>query len=631
MSALLVFSPFRLDVDNERLWCGEEKIHLRPKAFAVLRHLINQQERLVSRDELVHAIWPDTKISDVVLRGCLREIRQALGDSVQTPRFIETVPRRGWRFVASLSTTTLPLTSEEESPAHTQPALRLQTSHPLVGRENELKQLQQYLEKAQRNEPQIVFISGEVGIGKTALLDAFLTQAATTARVWIARGQCVEQYGAGEPYLPILEALDRLCRESETKPMLPLFRRHAPMWLLQLPGVLDLTEGGLPPLALQGATQDRMLREMAGFLEALTIDRTLVLVLEDIHWSDASTLALITYLARRREAARLLIVGTYRPAEVIRRKHSLRSVVQELAQSGHCQELPLSSLSERAVSEYVTRRFPGKALPTTLGKIVHLYTEGNPLFVVNMVEHLIAQGVLVQQKGEWEVRGQLQQLQQRTPETLRHLIEGQLDRLNTEEQHLLEVGSVVGMEFSATVVAAALGEDLITTEACCATLARHHLFLRVAGTQADQERRLATRYRFLHSLYLDVIYERLPQAKRRQLHQRIGAYKEQEYGERAIAIAPELATHFKEGREYHRAVHYLGLAAQTAMQRQGPHEALTHLHQAQALLATLPESPELRKQLSDVQRALRHPVLSLANTKDRRDTGLTRATLRKIA
>jgi predicted ATPase len=431
--------------------------------------------------------------------------------------------------------------------------------------------------------------------------------------VWTARGQCVEQYGVGEPYLPVLEALGRLCQASETKQVIPVLRQYAPTWLLQLPGVVDSEEEERLQRLLQGATQDRMLREMAAFMEALTAERILVLVLEDLHWSDASTLSLLAYLARRREAARVMIVGTYRPAEVMRRKHSLRSIVQELAQSGHCQELPLAGLSEHAVSEYVTRRFPGEILPTSVSKTVYRYTEGNPLFVVNVVEYLIFQGSIAQRTGGGELQQQLSQLQRSVPDTLRHLIEEQLDRLSAEEQRLLEVGSVAGVEFSATLVAAGLEEDLITVEERCATLARHQLFLETIGMTVGQERRSASRYRFLHSLYHRLVYERLSTARRRQLHLSIGEHKERAYGERAAAVAGELAVHFEEGRDYPRAVQYLTLAAQTAMQRQAPEEAFLHLHQAQELLATLPASPKLRKQLSDVQRALQHPSLLLAH------------------
>ncbi len=632
MSSLLVFPPFRLDIDNERLWLGDAELHLRPKAFAVLLYLIDQRGRLVSRVELVHAIWRDTKISDVVLRGCLREVRQALGDSVHTPQFIETVPRRGWRFIAPLSTTLLPSMSDYQSRKdRTRHVPRLQLSTSLVGREAELEQLQQYLEEAQGNDRQVVFVTGEVGIGKTALLDALLTQAAATAGVWTARGQCVEQYGVGEPYLPVLEALGRLCQASETKEVIPCLRQHAPTWLLQLPGIMDSGEEERLQRLLRGATQDRMLREMAAFIEALTAER--MLVLEDLHWSDASTLSLLAYLARRREAARLLIVGTYRPAEITRRNSSLRSIVQELAQSRHCRELPLAGLSERDVSEYVMRRFPEKALPATLGKTVYRYTEGNPLFVVNVVEYLIFQDSLTQRTGAGDMQEQLSQLQRSVPDTLRHVIEGQLDRLSAEEQRLLEVGSVAGVEFSATIVAAGLEENLITVEERCATLARHQLFLETVGLPVGRERRSATRYRFLHSLYHKLVYERLSTARRRHLHLSIGEHKERAYGGRAAEVATELATHFEEGRDYPRAVRYLTFAAKTAMQRHAPREASLHLHQAQELLATLPQSPELNKQLNDVQRALHHPLLLLANAEARnvRPTGLSQTKLRKIS
>jgi DNA-binding winged helix-turn-helix (wHTH) protein len=107
----LAFLSFRLDLTNEQLWQGSEERPLRPKAFAVLRYLVEHAGRLVSRDELVQAVWGKTKVSEAVLRGCLREIRHALADTVETPRFIETVPRRGWRWIAPLNPTPQPVSS----------------------------------------------------------------------------------------------------------------------------------------------------------------------------------------------------------------------------------------------------------------------------------------------------------------------------------------------------------------------------------------------------------------------------------------------------------------------------------------------------------------------------------------
>lgn len=213
----------RLDSDSGILWLGTQEIRLRPKAFAVLHTLVKQAGRIVSREEIVRVVWSHTKVSEVVLRGCLREIRQALGDSTQSPRFIETIPRRGWRFLSPLtpasrrSVAKQPLRTHRIYPTHQ----LSQLPTLLIDREKELVHLWQHLEQAQHGKRQIVFVTGEVGIGKTALLDAFLMRAAATANVWTARGQCVEQYGAGEPYLPVLEALGRLCQDSEAKQVIP--------------------------------------------------------------------------------------------------------------------------------------------------------------------------------------------------------------------------------------------------------------------------------------------------------------------------------------------------------------------------------------------------------------------------
>jgi len=163
----------------------------------------------------------------------------------------------------------------------------------LVDREEALEHLWQDFEKAQRWKGRIAFVTGEAGMGKTALLDTFLAQAVTRTEVRIARGQCIGQYGAGEPYLPVLEALNRLCRSSTEKQFIPLLHQQAPLWLLQMPGLLIPADEVRLQESLRGASQDRMLREIAAFIEAATVKRCLILVLEDLHWSDISTLALL--------------------------------------------------------------------------------------------------------------------------------------------------------------------------------------------------------------------------------------------------------------------------------------------------------------------------------------------------
>src|SRR5688572_1754416 len=133
-----------------------------------------------------------------------------------------------------------------------------------------------------------------------------------------------------------------------------------------------------------------MLREMAEVIEALTAETPLLLVLEDLHWSDYSTLDLISALARRRQPARLMILATYRPVETVLSSHPLRLVKQDLQSRRLCHELPLGLLSETAVAEYLAARFPGREWPAGLPRLLHERTEGNPLFLVNLVDYWLA-------------------------------------------------------------------------------------------------------------------------------------------------------------------------------------------------------------------------------------------------
>src|SRR5712692_6466823 len=325
---LIFFHPFRLDLPNERLWRGEQQLPLRPKPFAILRDLVEHADTLVTKADLQAAVWGKTQVAEGVLKGYLRDLRRVLGDDAAAPRFIETVTRRGYRFIAPLAPSPLPVSSfkfQVSSSTHPQ----LPTPRP-VGREAELAQLHGWLEQARGGERQVVFVSGEAGIGKTAVVEAFVAQAAAAGGLWIGHGQCIDHYGAGEAYLPVLAALGQLGREPGQERLLAILRQQAPTWLVQMPGLLSTAELEVLQRQTLGATRERMLREMAEALEALTAEQPLVLVLEDLHWSDAATLDLVAFVARRREPARLLVIGTYRPVEVILRDHPLKSMKKAL-------------------------------------------------------------------------------------------------------------------------------------------------------------------------------------------------------------------------------------------------------------------------------------------------------------
>jgi DNA-binding winged helix-turn-helix (wHTH) protein len=278
-SPMIRFQTFRLDTTNQCLWQGESRVELTPKAFGVLRYLVEHAGRLVTPEELLEALWPATYVNPEVLRKYVLEIRRALGDRPDKPVFIETRPKRGYQFVASVI---------DESAAGT---LSPEGTKTIVGREPALAELGGYLARAQRNERQVLFITGEAGIGKTALVDEFQRRAGVDVpRICIVRGQCVEGYGGKEPYYPVLEAVGQLCRISGGDSVVQTLARQAPTWLVQLPALLTQEHREMLQREIQGATRDRMLREISEALETIASDRPLLLIFEDLHWGDHSTI-----------------------------------------------------------------------------------------------------------------------------------------------------------------------------------------------------------------------------------------------------------------------------------------------------------------------------------------------------
>ncbi|ETX05513.1 MAG: hypothetical protein ETSY2_22480 [Candidatus Entotheonella gemina] len=244
----LQFESFRLDLSREQLSQGEDVILLTNKAFEILRYLVEHADRLVTRDALLEAVWPETFVSEAALTVCIHELRRALGDQAQTPKFIETVRGRGYRFLAPVNALAASSTGRETA----EPALS--PASGLAGRQAELDQLHTWYAQALGGERQIVFVTGEAGIGKTSLVDAFIGQVETTGPQWIGHGQCIEQYGAGEAYLPLLEALGRLCRGAEGEHFIALLAQQAPSWLVQMPALLSADEFDL--LQRRGGRRD---------------------------------------------------------------------------------------------------------------------------------------------------------------------------------------------------------------------------------------------------------------------------------------------------------------------------------------------------------------------------------------
>ena len=532
-----------------------EPIRLRPKTWEVLRYLAERPGALVTKRELMNAVWSDVSVTESVMNKSIGELRAAFHDASKKPRFIETVQRRGFRFIARVNTG---LPAASHAPPTDEASGLLQADHrtpagvPFVGRGKELLALDDLLARAHDGSRQLAFVTGSAGIGKTALLDAFLERVIRTSAtpVWILRGGCVEQHGPREAYMPVLEALERLAHHPDATRLTPLLRRVAPTWLAQMSWLIRPGDADALRQSLQLVSPQRMLREFAGLMEAVATDVTVVLVLEDLHWSDASTIDLLSVLGQRRDAARLLVIGTYRQADAIVGEHPLMSAVRALQMHRRCVELPLDDLSEAAVSDYLSARFPGNDFAPALARPIHAHTDGNPLFTVGVVDHMLLRGDILETAPGWALRGPLEEIDLGVPDDVRLLIEDQFRGLGPADRALVQAASVAGNKFTPLVVAAALGADVADTEMRCDAFARAHRFLRVAGRMVWPDGNVTNRYSFTHELYRQVVYADIPEGACMRLHQRIGHALEAAHGRggRTLRSAPSISSGATTGR-----------------------------------------------------------------------------------
>jgi DNA-binding winged helix-turn-helix (wHTH) protein/tetratricopeptide (TPR) repeat protein len=585
--SLIRFPPYELDLRTGQLRRAGTAVALRPKTFAVLQHLAERPGELVSKRALLDAVWGDVAVSEDVVRISAGELRAALGDERMSPRYIETVHRRGYRFVAPIA----PAATAERPRPEPMPDDR-SAGHVMVGRARERDQLASWIAAAADGRRQIGFVTGEAGIGKTTLVDMALgALAGTQAGFAVGRGQCIEHYGGGAAYLPVLAALASLAAGPERTRVEAVLRDQAPRWLLGAIGF---------PAAGEAAPDNTTLQRLAAILETLAAAAPLVLVLEDVQWSDYSTLDLLSVLAHRGTPSRLLVLCTLRPADAIAHAHPVMPVKRELLRKALAREIPLGGLSTADVAGYLAARFDGEPLPDDLLSLVVDRSEGNPFFVVTMVDHLLEHALLVRQGEQWRLRGPFEALRTMIPDGIHAVVEPRLERLDENELSVLEAASVAGPEFAAHAIgiAAQPGRDVEAVERICDSLVRRQEILCARGESRWPDKAASARYAFRHAIYRQVIYSRLGSAARQRLHQVIGERLELAYAGRTDEVASELAAHFERSRDLERAIRYHADAAARARQLFSYAEARLHLEAALDLMGVQPETADgLRRQI----------------------------------
>lgn len=478
-----------------------------------------------------------------------------------------------------------------------------------IGRGEELALLAELLEAASAGSGQLVTIAGEPGAGKSTLAHAFLRRARMTSpRARLALGRSPEHFGSAEAYSPFLDALGNLLAGGERDTLVPRLLEVAPTWAVHFPG-LAIDADAMAGEALAGMrSRDRMPREFAAFVAAIAggdDGRPLVLLLEDLQWADPASVDLLVYLAPRLDNLRLMLVGTYRPADVESQRHPLRAGLASLGRGN----LPWSEISPAPfaggeVAAFLEREL-GAPPPAELVEFALRRTEGNPLFLLNVLNHLLQSGAVTRDGGRVVLARSLDSMDRIVPEGIVALIREKVDRLEESDRRMLSVASVEGLEFTAGVVARLTERDEMEVEERLRALqAAHRLVepigdLELAGGYSSQ------RYRFVHSLYQHAFYDTLAPKRRAAKHLLTAEALAALHAGRLEPVRVALALHFELGRDFPRAIEHTLAAAELAGAR-NPRDARPLLAKALDLAARLPPEAAVAQRAALLVRLGRH-------------------------
>lgn len=458
----------------------------------------------------------------------------------------------------------------------------------LAGRRQELDRMRAAFESVRTpgGPGSMLSISGDAGLGKTTLAEEFLAELESLdIPPWVARGRCSERLTKTDALAPILECLDELTRgKSGPEPAL-LMKREAPGWFtLFAPGTED-------PRQTNRTSQERMRREFVRFFEALSLIRPVVMFLDDLHWADESTCDLLEYLIPRLRDTRILILATYRPAGLFS-THPFVPVRTALERRDACVDVPLGHLSRADLEDYLNRRFPLNSFPAEFIEVVRERTEGNPLFLRELLSFLIDGKILAEQQGRWVLNREVPAIRKLMPIGAHAIIRLQVGRFEDRDRRLLECAAVQGVEFDSAVISRVLNMDPVVVEEQFQALERVHRFVRSVDERQLPDRTLSTRYRFVHVLFQNALYADLPPTRRATLSLAVADAMTGLPAESGAARAAGIALLFEAGRDPRRAAEYFQRAARHSASVFAYPEAVTLCESGLRCLLSLPESNE---------------------------------------
>ncbi len=545
---IYAFGDCELDEVRFELRRHGTAVPLEPKTFDVLAYLVKSPDRVVSKDELLDAVWPRQVVSESVLPKCVAAVRRIIGDAA-----IRTVHGRGYRFVALVERRH----GTADATAAPVPAV------PFVGYAHALDRLRLALAGAMTGRGRLVLLAGDPGIGKTRTADE-LAREARERGASVLIGRAYEGDGA-PPYWPWIQVLRAATSASSAPPRRSARHTGPGAGIADLLAHLEGEDGATAARAADAEhARFRLFDSISTALRSEAQRQPLVIVLDDLHWADEASLQLLGFAAGEIDGASMLIVATYRELE-LRRGHPLSTLLGRLARQAACERVVLHGFSRGDTGRMIAG-ICGAAVPDDVAAAVHDMTEGNPFFVQELARLLIAGGDIAQLS-----RGALDLA---LPQSVRDAIGRRVDALPAPCVAVLHSAAVLGRELALPVLARV---------AAVADAAALELVGEAVQARILDATDVPGRYRFHHSLIRQTLYDELSTPERMRLHARAADALEASAGPDLDPVLDDLAHHCFEAAPAGtagRAVTYALRAADRARRRLAYEQSARHFERA---------------------------------------------------
>jgi adenylate cyclase len=574
---LLQFDDFVLNRGAYELRRGDVVVPLQRIPLELLYLLVERPGQVVTREEILDRVWGKGVFVDGEnsINTAVRKLRRALCDNPEAPRFVATVPARGYRFVAQIRSPKVAGSGQS----------RHRPLGVMVGRERELAAMLSGLDDAASRRGRLFLLSGEPGVGKTRLADE-VTAAADAQRMTILVGNCSEHEAVA--YLPFVEILENFVDRASNADILRKTLGEQGRELARLlPKLKNILPELPPPLDLPPAQARRHLFNcFFDFAARIASQRPTLMILEDLHWADDSTLSLLDHLTQRLSDLPLMVIGTYRDAE-FNVTRQLAMTLEDLLRGRLATRVSLKGLPRDEVAAMLNS-LSGKSPPAAVVGKIFAETDGNPFFVEELFRHLEEENRLYDSSGQFNA--ELNIAEEGAPPSVRLVVARRVTRLSELTQKMLATAAVIGRFFSFDILQAAIEADADSILEQVEEAEKAGLVFSVAESPK-------VRFAFSHELIRQAVMAGLSAARRQRLHLEVAeaieriwsAARQSKYSGSIGDHAAELAHHYARGGNPAKAVEYCSRAIVRFSDLGSNAEVLSQFETGLELLQQLPD------------------------------------------